>query len=81
MPTVTAVNGDIAGADQVKISYQIFEGVAQPQPGPGPLAEVVRAVLDLSPETLRTRQRLVEQAVHTQLGDATEDSTDKETGQ
>jgi hypothetical protein len=77
MPTVTAVNGDIAGADQVKISYQVFEDVAQPQPGPGPLAEVVRAVLDLSPATLRAQQRLVERAVHAQLGEASEGDTDQ----
>lgn len=81
MPTVTAVNGDIAGADQVKISYQVFDGVPQPQPGPGPLAEVVRTVLDLSPDRLRAQQRLVERAVHTELGDATEDGADEETGQ
>jgi hypothetical protein len=81
MPTITAVNGDIAGADQVKISYQVFEGVAQPQPGAGPLAEVVRAVLDLSPETLRTRQRRVERAVHAHLGEVSEGDTEQEAGQ
>jgi len=69
MPALTAVNGDIAGADQVKITYHLFEGVPQPQPGPGPLAEVVRAVLDLSPDALRVEQRRLEQAVHAQLGE------------
>jgi hypothetical protein len=67
MPAVGAVNGESAGADQVRITYQIFEGVPQPQPGPGPLAEAVRAVLDLSPEDLRRRQRRLEEQVITQL--------------
>jgi hypothetical protein len=69
MPAVTSVHGDIAGADQVTITYHLFEGVPQPQPGPGPLAEVVRAVLDLSPDALRVEQRRLEQAIHAQLGD------------
>jgi len=68
MPAVGAVNGEHAGADQVQITYQIFEGVPQPQPGPGPLAEAVRAVLDLSPEDLRRRQRHLEEQVIAQLG-------------
>ena len=51
-------NGAI-GVQQVQISYQIFEGMAQPQPGPGPLAEVVRAVLELNPEVLK--QELISQ--------------------
>ena len=47
-------NGDGAmGVEQVQITYQIFEGMAQPQPGPGPLAEVVRTVLELDPEVLK----------------------------
>lgn len=63
MPALGAVNGESAGADQVRITYQIFDGVPQPQPGPGPLAEAVRAVLELSPQDLRRRQhRLEEQA-------------------
>jgi hypothetical protein len=68
MPATDAVNGERAGADQVLITYQIFDGVPQPQPGPGPLAEAVRAVLDLSPEDLRQRQRSLEEEVIAQLG-------------
>lgn len=68
LPAIGAVNGESAGADQVRITYQIFDGVPQPQPGPGPLAEAVRTVLDLSPEDLRRRQRLLEEQVIAQLG-------------
>jgi hypothetical protein len=68
MPAIGAVNGESAGADQVRITYQIFDGVPQPQPGPGPLAEAVRAVLDLSPEGLRRRQRRLEEQIIAQLG-------------
>jgi hypothetical protein len=68
MPATGAVNGESAGADQVRITYQIFDGVPQPQPGPGPLAEAVRAVLDLSPDDLRRRQRRLEEQVIGQLG-------------
>ena len=68
MPAAGAVNGESPGADQVQITYQIFDGVSQPQPGPGPLAEAVRAVLDLSPEDLRRRQRRLEEQVIAQLG-------------
>jgi hypothetical protein len=67
MGTMTAGNGGITGADHVTITYQIFEGVTQPQPGPGPLAEVVRAVIDLDPQALRTRQSRLEQSLHAQL--------------
>jgi hypothetical protein len=81
MPTVIAVNGDLAGADRVTISYQVFEGVTQPQPGPGPLAEVVRAVLDLSPDRLRIQQRHLERAVHAQLGGVGEPGEAEETAE
>jgi len=69
MPTVTAVNGDYAGADRVKITYQLFDGIPQPQPDSGPLAEVVRAVLDLSPERLRREQRRLELSIYAQFGE------------
>lgn len=66
----TATRG-ITEADNVTITYQIFEGVAQPQPAPGPLAEVVRAVIDYDPEALRAQHKCLEQSLHTQLADAT----------
>ena len=69
MPAVTAADGGHAGADQVKITYRLFEDIPQPQPGPGPLAEVIRAVLDLSPEPLRAQQRRLEQSLPAQLGE------------
>jgi hypothetical protein len=56
------------GTDQVQITYQIFEGMAQPQPGPGPLAEVVRAVIELDPESLRKEQHRLERLLHAQFG-------------
>lgn len=77
MPAAGALNGESAGADQVRITYQIFDGVPQPQPGPGPLAEAVRAVLDLSPQDLRRRQRRLEEQVIAQLGqEAAQDEED-----
>ena len=68
MPALGAANGASAAPNQVRITYQIFDGVPQPQPGPGPLAEAVRAVLDLTPEDLRRRQRRLEEQVIAQLG-------------
>jgi hypothetical protein len=60
-------NGAV-GVEQVQISYQIFDGMAQPQPGPGPLAEVVRAVLELNPEVLKQELVRLEGLLHAQLG-------------
>lgn len=57
-----------AGTEQVRITYQVFEGMAQPQPAPGPLAEVVRTVIELDPDKLRARQRQLEQALRAQFG-------------
>jgi hypothetical protein len=56
------------GTDQVRITYQIFSGMTQPQPGPGPLAEATRAVIELDPDRLRDRQHQLERALHAQLG-------------
>jgi hypothetical protein len=66
-PPTTNGNG-AAGVEQVQISYQIFEGMAQPQPGPGPLAEVVRAVLELDPDELKKELGRLEGQLHAQLG-------------
>ncbi len=66
IPARTNGNNTV-GLEQVQISYQIFEGMAQPQPGPGPLAEVVRAVLDLDPEVLEKELGRLEGLLHTQL--------------
>ena len=76
IPTATAVSDDYAGADQVKITYQLFGGVPQPQPSPGSLAEVVRTILELSPEPLRARQRYLEQSLLAQLGASASPSAD-----
>jgi hypothetical protein len=65
-------NGHVVGTDQVQITYSIFEGMTQPQPGPGPLAEVVRAVIELDPEILREEERRLVHLLHTQLGAPTE---------
>lgn len=59
----------VTGTDQVRISYQIFEGMTQPQPGPGPLAEVVRTVIELDPQRLRQRQRRLDETLRAQFGD------------
>jgi hypothetical protein len=75
-PAATNGNGAV-GVEQVQISYQIFEGMAQPQPGPGPLAEVVRAVLELDPEVLKKELSRLEELLHAQLGSSPED---EETG-
>jgi hypothetical protein len=83
MPTVTAVDGGHDGADLVKITYQLFEGIPQPQPGPGPLAEVIRTLLDFSPEPLRAQQRRLEQSLLAQLGEGKaplEDPADSRSG-
>src|SRR5262249_12245806 len=64
-----ASNGTaVAGTDQVQITYQIFEGMTQPQPGPGPLAEAVRAVIDLDHGSLGREQRRLEQILQEQFG-------------
>jgi hypothetical protein len=57
-----------AGTEQVQITYQVFAGMVQPQPAPGPLAEVVRTVIELDPDKLRARQRQLEQALRAQFG-------------
>ena len=53
-------------AEPPQVVYRIFQGVDQPQPGLGPLAETVRAVRELRPDDLterhaRLRDRLAEQ--------------------
>lgn len=49
---------------EVRITYQLFEGITQPQPGPGPLAEVVRAVLELDPKDLRDELERLDRQLH-----------------
>ena len=66
-------NGAV-GVEQVQISYQIFEGMAQPQPGPGPLAEVVRTVLELDPDGLKKELSRLEGQLYAQFGLHTEDA-------
>jgi hypothetical protein len=68
---LTPADGDrgaVPGTGQVRITYSIFDGMAQPQPSPGPLAEVVRAVMDLDPDRLRDRQGQLEQTLRGRLG-------------
>jgi hypothetical protein len=63
------VNGSGAeGIEQVQISYQIFEGMTQPQPAPGPLAEVVRAVMELDPDPLKQELTRLEAQLQAQFG-------------
>ena len=68
-PPIHAAKGRHTGPDQVKITYQVFKDIPQPQPGPGPLAEVIRALIDLSPEPLRAEQLRLEQLLLAQLGE------------
>lgn len=73
-PTAADAKHDVAiefvpDTDQVRITYQIFEGIRQPQPGAGPLAEVVRAVLDYDPQTLKNEQKRLESELLMHLGD------------
>jgi hypothetical protein len=56
------------GVEQVQISYRIFEGMVQPQPGPGPLAEVVRTVMELDPDGLKKDLNRLEGQLHVQFG-------------
>jgi hypothetical protein len=65
------------GADQVEITYQIFDGMTQPQPGSGPLAEVVRTVLELDPGPLKKELRRLEQRAHTQLAEPAQPPPDQ----
>jgi hypothetical protein len=67
-PAITDGNGSTVSVEQVRIDYRIFEGMAQPQPGPGPLAEVVRAVLDLDPDPLKAEVSRLEERLHAQFG-------------
>lgn len=64
----------VMGVEQVQISYHIFEGMTQPQPGPGPLAEVVRAVLELNPEVLKRELNRLEVLLYAKLGSHLEDT-------
>ncbi|MEV1238475.1 hypothetical protein ACIBO2_44725 [Nonomuraea sp. NPDC050022] len=41
--------------DPPRVFYRIFQGVEQPQPGLGPLAETIRTVRELRPEELAKR--------------------------
>jgi hypothetical protein len=69
-------NGDgNVDVEQVQISYRIFEGMPQPQPAPGPLAEVVRAVLELDPDVLKKELSRLEGQLHAQFGPHPEDAT------
>ncbi len=65
-PVGTNGNGAV-GVEQVQISYRIFEGMTQPQPGPGPLAEVVRTVLELDPDGLKKELARLEGQLHAQF--------------
>ena len=75
VPAETSGNGTV-GLERVQISYQIFEGMTQPQPGPGPLAEAVRAVLELDPDVLGKELRRLELLMQTQF-DGHDDGDDE----
>jgi hypothetical protein len=72
-PAGTNGNGAV-GVEQVQISYRIFEGMSQPQPAPGPLAEVVRAVLELDPDVLKKELSHLEGQLHAQFDSHPEDA-------
>jgi hypothetical protein len=72
-PAGTNGNGAV-GVEQVQISYRIFEGMVQPQPGPGPLAEVVRTVMELDPDGLKKDLNRLEGQLHVQFGLYQEDA-------
>jgi hypothetical protein len=73
VPAETSGDGTV-GLERVQISYQIFEGMTQPQPGPGPLAEAVRAVLELDPDVLRKELNRLELLMQAQFGSPGEDA-------
>jgi hypothetical protein len=73
IPAETSGDGAV-GVEQVQISYRIFEGMAQPQPAPGPLAEVVRAVLDLDPDVLKRELSQLEGQLNAQFDSQPEDA-------
>jgi hypothetical protein len=64
--------------DRVDLIHRIFEGVDQPQPGAGPLAETIRSVRELDPQGLRNRYEELRDALDAQLGETSEDETPKE---
>jgi hypothetical protein len=78
-PSESNGNGAVR-LEQVRISYQIFDGMAQPQPSPGPLAEVVRAVLELDPDELRNELTALEGQLHAQLDPHHEGATPASAG-
>lgn len=65
-----AVRAGITGIDRVEITYQIFAGVKQPQPSPGPLAETIRTILELHPDSLRGRHRALQERLFAAVGGA-----------
>ena len=56
------------GIDQVRITYQIFEGSSNRSLIPGPLAETVRSVLAFHPDELRARHRALRKRLFAELG-------------
>jgi hypothetical protein len=63
IPDETSADG-VNRLAEVRITYQLFEDITQPQPGPGPLAEVVRAVLDLDPKALKEELDRLDRQLH-----------------
>jgi hypothetical protein len=64
-----AIHDGVTGIDQVQITYQIFAGVTQPQPGPGPLAETIRTVLEYQPDDLQERHQRVQVRLLAAIGE------------
>ncbi len=52
----------------MRITYRIFQGVDQPQPSAGPLAETVRSILDLQPDDLAARHDQLRERLFADLG-------------
>ena len=65
---VPAIGSGPAGTEQVRITYRIFQGVDQPQPSAGPLAETVRSILDLQPDDLAARHDQLRERLFADLG-------------
>jgi hypothetical protein len=70
VPAVHNDDGTIRRLETIQISYQHFAGMAQPQPAPGPLAEVIRAEFARDPEVLRKELSRLEQQLDAYLGEA-----------
>lgn len=70
-PDVDSATGAevIDAAEPPRVIYRLFQGVDQPQPGLGPLAETMRAVRELRPEELADRHTHLQDLLIEQRGE------------